>query len=328
MACSFVTTASGATKVFRMCRKKDICREDFFPIGLVASEGANWARITEALANHSYRRISAGRLFQGLVFAGSAAFLQREDIFRGQSHRPMLKVELHAHTSDDPIDQIPYSAKELIDRAASLGYDALAITLHNRQHPIERLVPYAAERGIVLLPGIERTIQGRHVLLINYRRETEEVETFEDLARLRRSGPGLVIAPHPFFPASTCLGSDLDRHRDLFDAVEINAMFTSSLNFNRRAERWAARHGRPLVGNGDIHRLRQLGTTYSLVDAERDPGAICHAIREGRVRVESRPLSWIGATSILASMMVGQVWRRPVRGTQLPRPSVDPSSAT
>ncbi len=45
----------------------------------------------------------------------------------------MLKVELHSHTSDDPHDRIPYSAEQLIDRAAALGYDALAITLHDKQ---------------------------------------------------------------------------------------------------------------------------------------------------------------------------------------------------
>jgi len=33
-----------------------------------------------------------------------------------------------------------------------------------------------------------------------------------------------VVAPHPFFPTSSCLGRDLERHADLFDAVERNAM--------------------------------------------------------------------------------------------------------
>src|SRR5713101_1477890 len=114
----------------------------------------------------------------------------------------MLKVDLHSHTADDPIDWIPHSSTELIDRAATLGYDALAITLHERQLDTRRLTAYAAERGIVLIPGIERTIQGRHVLLLNFRNGAEEVRTFEDLARLKRRLPGLVVAPHPFFPAS------------------------------------------------------------------------------------------------------------------------------
>ena len=45
----------------------------------------------------------------------------------------MVKVELHTHTADDPVDRIPYTSEQLIDRAAAHGYDALSITLHERQ---------------------------------------------------------------------------------------------------------------------------------------------------------------------------------------------------
>jgi len=216
----------------------------------------------------------------------------------------MLKVELHTHTADDPVDRIPHSSLELIDRAAALGYDALAITLHERQLDLRRLIPYAAERGIVLIPGVEQTICGRHVLLLNFNDEAEQVQTFEDLARLRRRQRGLVVAPHPFFPTTSCLRGLLDRHRDLFDAVEYNAMFTSSVNFNRAAERWAARHDKPLVGNGDVHRLNQLGTTYSVVDAIRDADAICAAIVDGRVEVERAPISWPSVARTLSQLLL------------------------
>ena len=217
----------------------------------------------------------------------------------------MLKVELHTHTSDDPVDRIPHTTVELIDRAASLGYDALAVTLHERQLDVERLASYAAERGIVLIPGVERTIEGRHVLLLNFKSGAEDVRTFSDLARLKSRQPGLVVAPHAFFPSSVCLGRDLERHPDLFDAVERNAMFTRSVDFNRRAERWAARYGKPVVGNCDVHRLWQLGTTYSLVDAMPDPDAICEAIAAGRVLVEGRPLAWTEAARVMAFMLLG-----------------------
>ena len=223
----------------------------------------------------------------------------------------MLKVELHTHTSDDPVDRIPHSVTQLIDRAATLGYQALAITLHERQLDLRRFRPYATERGIVLIPGVERSVQGRHVLLLNFASGTDGVQTFADLARLKRRQPGVIVAPHPFFPARTCLHACLDRYASLFDAVECNAMFTASLNFNRRAERWAARHGKPLVGNGDVHRLWQLGTTYSLVDAAPDPDEICAAIVAGRVRVESRPLTWFEAGRTISAMCLSDLapWR-------------------
>jgi predicted metal-dependent phosphoesterase TrpH len=234
----------------------------------------------------------------------------------------MIKVDLHVHTADDPIDRIPYSAKELIDQAAALAYQALAITLHEHQLDIRPLTAYAAERGIVLIPGIERSVEGRHVLLLNFKSGTEEVRTFADLARLKCRQQGLVVAPHPFFPLNSCLRGQLDRHADLFDAVEWNAMFTATLNFNRRAERWAVRHGKPLVGNGDVHRLLQLGTTYSLVDAEPDADAICAAIAAGRVRVDSQPLTWGRAAGIMSALVFGDV----VPGQFLPvRPLRQPS---
>lgn len=216
----------------------------------------------------------------------------------------MLKVELHTHTADDPVDRIPHTSLELIDRAAALGYGAIAITLHDRQLDVRGLLPHAAERGVVLIPGVERAIQGRHVLLLNFNEDAEQVSTFDDLARLKQRQRGLVVAPHPFFPSTSCLWSQLDRHRDLFDAVEYNAMYTASVNFNRAAERWAARRDKPLVGNCDVHFLHQLGTTYSLVDAPPDADAICAAIAEGRVQVERAPLSWAEVARTLSQMFL------------------------
>ena len=217
----------------------------------------------------------------------------------------MLKTELHTHTADDPVDRIPHTTRDLIDRAAALGYGAVAVTLHERQLDLRRFDDYAADRGIVLIPGIERTIEGRHVLMLNFSPASERVRTFADLARLRAREPqGLVVAPHPFFPSTVCLRGDLERHAALFDAVERNAMFVPGVDFNARAEAWAARHGKPIVGNGDVHRLAQLGSTYSLVDAAPDAQSICDAIRAGRVRVESRPFSYIAAVRVLGAMAI------------------------
>ena len=215
----------------------------------------------------------------------------------------MIKVELHTHTADDPADYIPHSTHGLIDRAAELGYGALAVTLHDWQLDIRPYLDYARSRGVTLIPGIERTIEGKHVLLLNFSRASHTVASFDDLARLRQKEHGLVVAPHPYFPSPTCLGRALESHADVFDAVEYNAMFTKSLNFNDEAVQWAQTHGKPLVGNGDVHRLRQLGTTYSLVDAPADADAICDAIRHGRVRVEASPLPLFTAAGLIAEML-------------------------
>jgi predicted metal-dependent phosphoesterase TrpH len=42
-----------------------------------------------------------------------------------------IKVDLHIHTLNDPKDVIDYSAHQLLERAHSLGFAVLAITLHD-----------------------------------------------------------------------------------------------------------------------------------------------------------------------------------------------------
>src|SRR5207247_584332 len=79
-------------------------------------------------------------------------------------------------------------------------------------------------------------------------------------------------------------------------------------------ERFARTHGKPMVGNGDVHRLEQLGTTYSLVDAEPDADAICAAIAAGRVQVVAKPLSIFTAARLMAAL---------VASTLLPRRDVE-----
>jgi hypothetical protein len=115
----------------------------------------------------------------------------------------------------------------------------------------------------------------------------------------------------------------MHRHGDLFDAVEYNAMFTRSVNFNRAAQRWARQRQKPMVGNGDVHRLCQLGTTYSLVDAQPDADAICEAVAQGRVRVEAQPHSAFTAARLMADLFVADALaRRRHKGRPSGRPIV------
>lgn len=226
----------------------------------------------------------------------------------------MIKVELHAHTSDDPGDRIPYDTHALLDHAARFGYGALAVTLHNQWFDPAPFHEHATARGIVLLSGIEKTIDGKHVLLINVPREAGDVRSFDDVRALKHQVPGtLVVAPHAFYPIPSALGARLDDLVDVIDALEVNAMYTRGLDYNRQARDWAVAHGKALVGNTDVHRLDQIGTTWSEVDAPPNADAICAAIREGRVVVRSRPLSWPRAVWTMFRMELGGLGRGHVR---------------
>src|SRR5262249_43932510 len=80
-----------------------------------------------------------------------------------------------------------------------------------------------------------------------------------------------------------------------------------------------ALHRKPLVGNGDVHRLEQLGRTYSLVDAEPTADAICEAIAVGRVSVVAEPLSWATATRLMTTLVFDQVHFPWESGSRVPR---------
>jgi predicted metal-dependent phosphoesterase TrpH len=213
-----------------------------------------------------------------------------------------LKVDFHTHTNEDPKDYIDFSARELIDKSAEQGLDALAITNHDVVTFRSELEEYAERRGILLIPGVELTLSNKHVVVINPAfRTADDLKSFQDLAQIRRATT-LIIAPHPYYPGSRCLRSDLETHVDSFDAVEFSFFYSRFVNPNRRAVRVAERRRKPLVGSSDCHNIWQVGYTYSLVEAEKTIPSIVAAVKKGRVEVVTRPLS------MQAMLRVGVNW--------------------
>jgi len=212
-----------------------------------------------------------------------------------------LKADLHIHTSEDPEDLIKYSAVQLIDMAADLGYQVLSITNHNAVTWTSYLCDYAKERGIILIPGIEATIQGRHVLVYNAdfsRIDRSKVSSLADV----KSKESLIIAPHPFFPSTVSLRRLFERNVHLFDAVEFSHFYTKNINFNQKAKRMAKRFGLPVIGTSDAHQRIQFHSTYSLIEAEFHPQAVIEAIKKHKVEVVTNPLTLPELTKILCTM--------------------------
>lgn len=209
------------------------------------------------------------------------------------------KAELHSHCSLDPIDHriCPYSAEDLITEAARLGYEVLSLTCHDVDVWTHDLSLYAASRGITLIPGMEVTTEGmRHTLVYNFGASADRLNSFEKI-RARSRLDTLVVAPHPYFPSFKCLRGLLERHLDVFDAIEVSGFHTRNIDFNKRARRVAAAHAKPLVGNGDVHQLWQLGRTFTWVYSGPGVASILGAIKQGRVRVESTTLSFAEVVS-------------------------------
>jgi len=115
------------------------------------------------------------------------------------THR-RLKADLHLHTSEDPEDKVRYSARQLIDYASQKGFDVLAITNHNFYTYNDYLRDYAASKGILLIPGIELSVQEKHIVLLNITDNLpQKIRSLQDLRHYKNEG-SLVVAPHPYFP--------------------------------------------------------------------------------------------------------------------------------
>ena len=199
-----------------------------------------------------------------------------------------LKADLHLHTAEDPVDRVRYTAKELIAKAADEGFDVISITNHQQMTFNQDLFFYAKERDILLIPGMEMTIQKRHVLVLNPPLH-KGCSDFFSLSKLRRPET-LIVAPHPYFPGPTSLNGYLLKNLNLFDALEYSHFYSPMINFNQEAVKVSQSFGLPLIGTSDAHLFSQIGSTYTLIYAEKNLEAVFAAIRQNKVKVVSRPL--------------------------------------
>lgn len=215
-----------------------------------------------------------------------------------------LRVELHSHTDFDPRDWIEHSAEELIDKAARQGVQVLAITCHRALQWSAALKDYAEASGVLLIPAVEASIEGKDVLIYGLE-HFQHPMSFEQLRQLRAENPVVfAIAPHPFYPGP-CLGQLLFQYEDCFDAIEYCHFYTRQVNFNEKAVEAARRLNKPLVGTSDIHFLSQVGKTTSIIKVrERSLRAVSKAVKAGHVTLETRPLT----TPELVSQVLEMGW--------------------
>lgn len=217
------------------------------------------------------------------------------------NHGPGLKADFHIHTGDDPEDGVSYTSYEILDMAAEQGFDVISITNHDCITHSTELGSYAEKLGILLIPGVEKTIDRKHVLIINADTSDLEAESFADLWHVS-SRSKLIVAPHPFYPSPYSLKESLTSHIGLFSAIEYSHYYTASLNFNRKAVALSTSSRLPLIGTSDAHLTEQLGKTFTMIDAEKTVDSVITAVRSGKVRLVSDPLSMSEALKIRFSM--------------------------
>jgi len=204
----------------------------------------------------------------------------------------VLAVELHTHSvlSYDGRD----SVEKLLQQAAAIGLDALAVTDHDEIDGSLEAVERAPEYGLVGIPGMEVTCEAGHVLGIGVEELIPAGLTFrETIDRIHAQG-GIAIVPHPFQEFRSGVLAKISREElTAADAIEV---FNSRLltgRANRQAERFARRNDMPMTAGSDAHIFQMVGRGVTHVKTdERDVTAIIEAIRAGRTSVEGRRTPW------------------------------------
>ena len=161
----------------------------------------------------------------------------------------------------------------LLERARSLGFRVLAITLHDVVFDRPEVFADAAAMGILLIPAAEMRLEGADVVLLNVRpHEVARLRTFDDLRKLRaeRGDSLFTFAPHPFYVLGGSIGDRLLKEMDCFDGIEWCHFYKGWFNPNRRAARVAKQFDKSLIATSDAHRLHAFGSHYTSIPRPRE----------------------------------------------------------
>jgi predicted metal-dependent phosphoesterase TrpH len=187
---------------------------------------------------------------------------------------------MHLHTHEDPQDykKINYSVFELIDALEKKNFSVFSITLHDYMYDnemMQKVKTYAKKRGLIYIPGIEKTIEHNHVLIFNMNKDcAEKINTYNalktqmeeyDLKDSNEDEKILIIASHPFFPSITAMGKKFNKHHKLMHGIEYNSFYLSLINFNKKGYSAAKMRNKVTIGNTDAHILEQLDNTYTKI---------------------------------------------------------------
>lgn len=205
------------------------------------------------------------------------------------------KASLHLHTKEDHEDGsiIKYSIYDLIDEAKRLDFKILALTGHKTFIFKPEYGEYAREMGILLIPGIEAEIKGRHCLILNCEQSTEQIKTIDDLIAYKRShSECFIIAPHPNHKIKSLGLALVEKYLEAFDAIEHSWFYSQKANFNVAAADLARKIKKPLIATADLHRLEYLDSSYAVIDCDGlDAFSVFDAIRRGKFENFSQPQS-------------------------------------
>ena len=194
-----------------------------------------------------------------------------------------LKIDFHVHTCYSRDSSI--TLKEVVAYSKKRGLDGVAITDHNTVKGALKL----KTRDIIVVPGIEVSTLEGHLLGINVTTPIPAKLGIEETIQRIHDAGGIAVAPHP----TAFYKSPPSRRVSSYDAIEV--MNASSVPFSvltYYGKRFADSLGLPQTGGSDSHYAPEIGSTYTVVEADPDVDEIVDAIKRGAVVPQGRGIPW------------------------------------
>jgi predicted metal-dependent phosphoesterase TrpH len=174
-----------------------------------------------------------------------------------------LRLDLHIHTkySYDGFN----TPKDIVRRLREQGLDGYAVTDHDTLAGIEHA--RAESDGLVVLPGLEVTAQGAHVLALQPSEPIPPGLTLAETVDIIHAQGATAVLAHPYgLPRSWV--SIKRASETMLDAIEVcNAAQFPYSYIRDLNEDLAKRLGLPQTGGSDSHIPETVGRAYTIVEA-------------------------------------------------------------
>jgi predicted metal-dependent phosphoesterase TrpH len=199
-----------------------------------------------------------------------------------------LKIDLHVHTfySEDASTTL----SELIYCAKKTGLDGVAITDHGT---LQGALKINKKSQLVVISGLEVEALGGHILALNVKTLIPPKLSITETVQKIHDAGGVAIIAHPGAILKTIFRQRVAQESNL-DAVETinSAAFPYSLS-TCLSNRLADRLNLPKIAGSDAHHAAEIGTAFTIIDADSNPNDIAEAIRKGAVTPNGKPITWI-----------------------------------
>jgi predicted metal-dependent phosphoesterase TrpH len=163
---------------------------------------------------------------------------------------------VHSAASYDGHDPVEL----LLEQAAAVGLDGIAVTDHDTIEASLRAAELAPEYGLVGVPGVEVSTAHGHLLALGVERRPAPRRPLDETVETVRDMGGVAVVPHPFQRTRHGVRR---RHIEDCDGLEVYNAWVFTGYRNRRARRFADDRGYTPVAASDAHSAPYIGRAYT-----------------------------------------------------------------